>query len=168
MEKRGRRAGIARLHPHQIRHTFASQWLAQGGNEGDLMQLAGWCSRAMLNRYGASAAGQRAGGPPSAITRGSPVSLIYDQAVVVSSLLGLAALVAAFHFFMGTEEVERWSRPTQIGLGLPSVVFLVSVGIGTDGIREIKGRKGMHRYRQGSFWDVRDCFLSGSRPSASL
>jgi site-specific recombinase XerD len=60
VEKRGRQAGIVGLHPHQIRHSFASEWLSQGGNEGDLMELAGWRSRAMLNRYGAAAAGQRA------------------------------------------------------------------------------------------------------------
>lgn len=29
------------LHPHQLRHTFAHEWLADGGNEGDLMRLAG-------------------------------------------------------------------------------------------------------------------------------
>ncbi|MGH2776712.1 MAG: tyrosine-type recombinase/integrase, partial [Actinomycetota bacterium] len=32
VEKRGRRAGIQGLHPHQLRHTFASSWLSQGGN----------------------------------------------------------------------------------------------------------------------------------------
>jgi site-specific recombinase XerD len=53
-------AGIEQLHPHQLRHTAAHNWLAMGGNEGDAMRLFGWRSRQMLNRYGASAADERA------------------------------------------------------------------------------------------------------------
>lgn len=58
--RRSEQAGIERVHPHAFRHRFAHHWLSEGGQEHDLMQLAGWKSRQMLARYGSSAAAERA------------------------------------------------------------------------------------------------------------
>ena len=57
----GRLAGLTfPAHPHMLRHTAAHRWLAAGGGESDLMRLMGWRSRSMLERYGSSAATDRA------------------------------------------------------------------------------------------------------------
>jgi len=60
LERRAAVAGIDGMHAHRFRHTYAHRWLARGGTEGDLQELAGWKSPQMLARYGASARAERA------------------------------------------------------------------------------------------------------------
>jgi site-specific recombinase XerD len=57
---RAKLAGITRFHPHLLRHTAATRWLAAGGSEGGLMAIAGWSSREMLDRYTRATASDRA------------------------------------------------------------------------------------------------------------
>lgn len=60
MRRRTKKAGLGRIHPHQGRHTWAHEFRVAGGDRGDLKRLGGWKSDQMVDRYGASAADERA------------------------------------------------------------------------------------------------------------
>jgi site-specific recombinase XerD len=59
LRRRAEEAGL-KTHAHLFRHTFAHNWLVQGGQETDLMMLMGWKSRDMVGHYARSAAAERA------------------------------------------------------------------------------------------------------------
>jgi|SRR5688500_50835 len=61
IDRRRRLAGLPhRLKPQHFRHTHAHNFLMEGGEEGDLVRTMGWTSRQMVDRYGRSAASERA------------------------------------------------------------------------------------------------------------
>ena len=72
--ERAEMAGIKGFHPHVLRHTAASRWLAAGGSEGGLMAVAGWSSRDMLNRYARASASERCRGRGSCAASRRPVT----------------------------------------------------------------------------------------------
>ena len=69
IERRANTAGIGHVHAHLFRHSFAHRWLAEGGNETDLMRLVGWRTREMLSRYGAQRPTSGPGRPIRAAAR---------------------------------------------------------------------------------------------------
>jgi site-specific recombinase XerD len=44
-------AGVEAVSAQRFRHTFATQWLANGGSEAELQAAGGWQSRQLLARY---------------------------------------------------------------------------------------------------------------------
>lgn len=60
LKSRARKVGLPDFRPHRTRHTAATRWLRHGGSEAGLMAIAGWSSRAMLDRYTAASATERA------------------------------------------------------------------------------------------------------------
>jgi integrase len=47
------------VHPHRFRHHFSHTWLDRDGAGGDLMELNGWSSPQMLDRYARSSRAHR-------------------------------------------------------------------------------------------------------------
>jgi site-specific recombinase XerD len=73
LKVRSQAAGVEGVHAHRFRHSFAHDWLANGGQERDLMRIAGWTDPAMLARYGAAAADVRARDAAKRLRRGDRI-----------------------------------------------------------------------------------------------
>ena len=61
LKRLGQVAGVADVHAHRWRHSFAHEWKRAGADTGDLMMVLGWTSDDMPRHYAASAAAERAG-----------------------------------------------------------------------------------------------------------
>ena len=60
IQKRARLAGLGHVHPHQLRHTWASNLKEANVQPDEIKALAGWRSNAMLDRYGRASVTRRA------------------------------------------------------------------------------------------------------------
>jgi len=60
LQRRFKEAGIKFRGAHAFRRGFAMEYLASGGQEGDLKELGGWQDYAMVSRYAKANAGERA------------------------------------------------------------------------------------------------------------
>ena len=60
LQRRFNNAGVEFRGAHAFRRGFAMEYLASGGQEGDLKELGGWENYAMVSRYAKANAGERA------------------------------------------------------------------------------------------------------------
>ena len=60
LQRRFKDAGVRFRGAHAFRRGFAMEYLASGGQEGDLEELGGWENYAMVSRYAKANAGERA------------------------------------------------------------------------------------------------------------
>lgn len=60
IRKRGKAIGVDPLYPHMLRHTWVHSMKKANMQSDELMKAAGWQSDAMLSRYAASTAAERA------------------------------------------------------------------------------------------------------------
>lgn len=60
LESRCQQADIPRIHPHQLRHTWAHTMKSADLGDDNIKYLAGWRTESMLARYGRSAQAERA------------------------------------------------------------------------------------------------------------
>ena len=60
LQRRFKAAGVKFRGAHAFRRGFAMEYLAAGGQEGDLKELGGWENYAMVTRYAKANAGERA------------------------------------------------------------------------------------------------------------
>jgi site-specific recombinase XerC len=60
IQRRGEAIGVAGLHPHTMRHTWAHLMKQSSMGDDEIMKNAGWRSPQMLARYAASTAAERA------------------------------------------------------------------------------------------------------------
>ena len=60
LQRRFKDAGVKFRGAHAFRRGFAMEYLASGGQEGDLKELGGWQDYAMVSRYAKANAGERA------------------------------------------------------------------------------------------------------------
>lgn len=60
LARRCAEAGVAAIHPHQLRHYAAAQFFGKGGTEREAMYLFGWDDPMMPKRYAAAVAAEQA------------------------------------------------------------------------------------------------------------
>jgi integrase len=74
LTRKCRDAGLGHIHPHQLRHTWAHDMLANGAHEQAVERLGGWSPGSkMVKRYGAAMADERARKAARRMARGDRV-----------------------------------------------------------------------------------------------
>jgi site-specific recombinase XerD len=75
LERHFQVAGVPFRGAHAFRRGFAMQYLAAGGQEGDLKELGGWNNYAMVSRYAKGNAGERAVKAHKALSPGDSLNV---------------------------------------------------------------------------------------------